>query len=82
MFYSVRSCTSNTSSVFQRNANFYLIHVFIFITSLLHVSVCYVHHLQGESHITCAKPSVFFFVEPYCCVGFELFVFGILIVVN
>ena len=26
--------------------------IYITITSLLHVSVCYIHHLQGESHIT------------------------------
>jgi len=38
-------------------------HVFILvqvsITSLLHVSMCYIYHLQGETLITCKKLSAF-----------------------
>jgi len=30
------------------------------ITSLLHVSVCYIHHLQAQLLITCTKPSAFY----------------------
>jgi len=40
---------SNASSIFQPKAHLHLIHIFIFITFLLHVSECYVHHLQGET---------------------------------
>jgi len=39
------------------NARSYLINIFIFTKSLLHVSVCYIKHIQGESLITCIKPS-------------------------
>jgi hypothetical protein len=49
VFHCAQSCTPNTSSVFQSNAHLYLIHIFIFIISLLHVSTCYIRHLQGES---------------------------------
>ena len=38
----------------------FLIHVSI--TSLLHVLMCYIHHLQGEPPITCIKPSAFYCV--------------------
>jgi hypothetical protein len=35
-----------TSSVLQPNAHYFL-HIFFFSKSLLHVSVCVIHHLQG-----------------------------------
>jgi hypothetical protein len=44
----------------QLHAHLCLIHAFIFITSLLHVSVCYIHHLQRESRISCTKPLAFY----------------------
>ena len=49
-------------------------HVFIFnirfFTSLLHVSVCYIHHLRGEHLITCTKPFAFYCV--LCMLHFSL----------
>lgn len=44
----------------QLHAHLCLIHTFIFITSLLHVSVCYINHLQRESPITCTKSLAFY----------------------
>ena len=41
-----------TKCTFIENTYFYF-----FITSLLYVSVCYIHYLQGESRITCTRPS-------------------------
>ena len=39
------------------------------ITTFLHVSVCYIHHLQGEPFIACTKPSAFYcvFCTLHCC---------------
>jgi hypothetical protein len=64
VFHSVHSCKSNTSTLFQRNENWYLIRTFTFIASLLHVSVFYIRYLQGEYLITCTKPFIFL----QCCV--------------
>jgi hypothetical protein len=47
--------------------------IFIFvpvsITFLLHVSMCYIHHLQGENLMACTKPSAFYcvFCALHCC---------------
>jgi hypothetical protein len=38
-------CSSNTSSVFTPNSHLYFTHVLI--TSLLHVSVCYIYHVRA-----------------------------------
>jgi hypothetical protein len=39
--------------------NVFIILTKYIITFLLRVSVCYIHHLQGESRIDCTKPSGF-----------------------
>ena len=60
----------NASSIFQPNAHLHLIHIFIFITFLLHVSECYVHHLQGE-------PSALYITVFYvgCIIGYKIYTF-------
>jgi len=55
--WTLNSVSSNTSSMSLPNAHLYLIHMFIFTKSLLHVSACYIKHIQGESLIPCIQPS-------------------------
>ena len=57
--------TLKISSVFNSKAHLYLMYILIFITSFLHVSVCYIHYLQGESRITYTKPSAIYKVVVY-----------------
>jgi len=46
----------NIFNIPTEGTSLFLTHVYM--TSLLHVLVCYVHHLQGEPLITSTKPSV------------------------
>lgn len=68
---------SNTSSILQPNAYLYLIYMLIFIKFLLHVSVCYVYHLQGESPNICTKPPAFYSVVLYvgCVIGYKIYTY-------
>ena len=59
VFHSVRSCTSNTSSVFQTNAHFYLLHMFICIT-LTYMFRCVVYTIFRENPILLAQNHLFF----------------------
>ena len=61
---------SNASSIFQPNTHLYLLHTFIFITFLLHVPECYVHHLHGEL-------SAFYIIVFYvgCVIRYKIYTF-------
>jgi hypothetical protein len=58
---------------------------FYFITFLPRVSVCYIHHFQGESPNTCTKPSPFYSVVLYvgCVIGYKIHTFeGVLTMIE